>query len=484
MIQFVEPSKPFKPFQLRFWNRTFGSEFPSFEFSRMMEFYDAKKMNRPNISGYVKRIDDRHFLLLPTLYTPFPLLCTCAEGISPPPENAYVNIEGQSRWTKLQKIVEREFAGEKEIVVEKWTHDFPKWLNQVKPNISFRDFKEETFTRIVDIEPLVQDFLACQIISCPSFDGFVGGLNVCTFDATKKALARKIIKEIREVVPRDIGKAYNISTPFGKVQLRYNYRFVPINADKPLLGNVVSAMVNRTARFRYDEISFCLGSKKNAPKTLDEPPCRLSDFPIILNEEVNIAKKKVDPSLEAFKYMHIQHFITPIISNTEDIISKVHDKLIKLQDSYGIPQNVLARFKILDASYYGKPQSMLRLALANARIDNRKKISNDHVNHAFKMFYKNFDNIYEVWSDLFTTAVIPLRAKMLLMLSPDERKIFKTVETLQSTRKKCVTIDEIASNLPKIKRYVLEQLLEDLSKKRGLLIEKLPQCYEPLSLAN
>ena len=67
MIDFIEQSKPFKPFKLSFWEREYGSEIPSFEFARIKEFYDAKKSKHPSVSGYVKRSDKKHFLHLPTL---------------------------------------------------------------------------------------------------------------------------------------------------------------------------------------------------------------------------------------------------------------------------------------------------------------------------------------------------------------------------------------------------------------------------------
>jgi len=478
MIEFVERPEPFKPFRLRFWKRTYGSEFPSFEFSRIKEFYDAGKTKRPSVNGYVKRIDYQHFLLLPTLYTPFPLLCTCAEGVALPPENAYVNVEGQTRWTQLQRIAEREYVGEKEIVVEKWDTISPKWLTQIKSNMNFKEFKEEIFTRVLNVEPLVQDFIASQVVSCPQFENFIGGLNVCMYDATQKALASTVVKEIRRIVPRDIGKTHIIKTPFGQVPLTYGYCLMPIDADKPISQNVANVMINRTAPFRYDEASLYLGSKRNMPKTLEEPPCRLSDFPTTLNEEAAIAKRRVDPSLEAFKYMQIQHLFAPMILNTTEVISKIHDEIINLPNRYDISPQLLARFGILDASYYGKPQSVLRLALANARAENKKKMLDDNLNYALKMFEENFDYNYEVWYDLFPKAVMPIGTKFLLKLSPDERKIIRTIEKLQGTEKECVKIDEISANLPHLKRQVLEQLIEDLRIRRGLIIEELPQCYK------
>ena len=481
MIEIIEPPEPFRPLRLRFWKRTYGSEFPSFEFSRIKEFYDTVKMKRPSVSGYVKRIDYQHFLLLPTLYTPFPLLCTCAEGIALPPENAYVNVEGQMHWTQLKMIAEREYGGKKEIIVEKWDMDSPEWLAQTRPNMNFKEFKEEIFTRVLNVEPLVQDFIASQIVSCPQFENFIGGLNVCMYDATQKALASTVLKEIRRIVPRDIGKTHVIKTPFGQVPLTYRYCLIPINADKPISQNVAKTMTKRTAPFRYDEVSLYLGSKRNMPKTLEEAPCRLSDFPTTLNEEADITKKRVDPSFEAFKYMQIQHLTAPIIVNTTELISKIHDTIINLPNRYDISPQSLARFKILDASYYGKPQSVLRLALANARAENKKKMLDDNLNCALKMFEENFDYNYEVWHDLFPKAVRSIGTRLLLKLSPDERKIIRTIEKLQGSEKECVKIEEINANLPHLKRRLLEELIEDLRIRRGLIIEELPQCYKVIS---
>jgi hypothetical protein len=483
MIDFIEAVKPFKPFKLRFWEREYGSEIPSFEFSRIKEFSDAKKMKYPNVSGYVKRLDYHRFLLLPTLYTPHHLLCACAEGVNLPPENSYVNVEGQTHWSQLKVTADGTYGvdSEKEVVVERWVFDTPEWLTRVKPNMNFKDFKEEIFTQFQNVEPLVQDFIASQIVGCPKYDGFFGGLNICLYDATPKTLASAVTKEIRHIVPKDIGKAHVIKTPFGTVLLRSRYNLMTINADNPLSSKVMVTMAKRTATIGYDELSLYFGSKRNMPKTLEEPPLQLSDFPTTLNEEVEVTKKRIDPSLEAFKYMQIQHFISPIIPDMVKVINRIHDKIVKLPDRYDIPPQLLARFKVLDASYYGKPQSVLRLALANTRTDNREEMAETNLTHALEIFEKNFDYNYERWRDMFPEAIIPIGTKLLLKLSPDERKIIRTIDKIQSTREKCVSIDEINAALPHLKRRILEELIVELNIRRGLIIEKSPQCYELIS---
>ena len=480
MIDFIEPVEPFKPFTLSFWEREYGSEFPSFEFSRIREFYDARKMKRPSVSGYVKRLGYRRFLLLPTLYNPMYLMCNCADGVEIPPENSYVNVEGQTRWSQLKVTPDGTYCvdSEKEIIVEKWAFDSPDWLTKIKPNIDFKDFKEEIFTRFRNIEPLVQDFIASQIVGCPKYEEFFGGLNICLYDSTQKALASTVAKEIKRIVPRDIGKPHLIKTPFGTVPLRSNYNLITVNADTKLSSNITTTIEKRNAHIGYDELSLYFGSNRNLPKTLEEPPFHLSDFPTTLNEDVEITKKRVDPSLEAFKYMQIQHFIAPIILDTTEVINKIHDKIVKLPKRYDVSPQLLARFKVLDASYYGKPQSIIRLALANTRTENQEKMDESNLDYALEKFEDNFDYNFELWRDLFPEESLAVGTKGLLKLSPDERKILNTIDSLQGTKEKCVSIDEISGALPRLKREFLEVLLVDLAVKRGLIIERHYQCYE------
>ncbi len=483
MIDFIEPAKPFKPFSLSFWERQYGSEIPSFEFNRIKEFYNIKKMKRANISGYVKKLSSKRFLLLPTLHNPTYLLCSCAEGVNVPPENSYINVEGQTRWAQLKLTPDGSCGNDsdKEILVEQWGIDTPDWKNKIKPNMDFKEFKEEVFTGFSNIEPLVQNFIASQIVGCPKYDGFFGGLNLCLYDSTQKAVATTLAKEIRRIVPRDIGKPHTIKTPFGNVPLRCNYNLVTIDAETKLPSKVKSAMEKRTANIGYDELSLYFGSKKNLPKTLEEPPFQLSDFPTTLNEEVEHHKKRADPNLDAFKYMQIQHFIAPIITDTSDMIGKIQETLVKLPERYDVSPQLLARFKVLDASYYGKPQSVIRLALTNARTENLEKINDNNIKDALQMFEENFDYNFELWRDIFSEESLGAGTDILLKLSPDERKILRIIDKLQGTKEKCVSINEISAGIPGLKKEMLEELLDQLSLKRRLIIEKRHQCYTLIS---
>ena len=483
MMKLLEPAKRFR---LRYWDRTFGPEFPPFELSAIKEFYEAARIARPSLSGFVKRLGRKHFALLPTLYsTQIHLVCTCPKDMRLPPENAYIHLEGERRWRTRERIDRRDKTqGEKEVIVEKWDLSSPEWLKAVKPNMSFDEFKDNIFANVFNLEPSLRNFVGYLITSSPSFEEFLGGLNLSIYSESRNTPARSLVSQIRKQIPRDIGKPYRVNTVFGDFSLRYKHIWTRVDADRSLSKKVTGIMTDRTARtIPFDEVCLSLASAKTKPLTLDEPPCTLSDLPIVVNPEVEVIKKDLDPNLEVFRYMQIQHYTNPIVEDMEETVSsRVCDRLIKLQTSYEVPPHLLGRFNFLDASYRGKPQSILRLALAEARTQNKNSVSTEGISHAVQAFAENFDNNYEAWRELFTEEARSVRAKIMYHLSPDERRIVKTIERLRSSREKCVSINEIAADLPDLERYVLEQLIDDLYTKRRLLIERSSQCYDVINL--
>jgi hypothetical protein len=97
------------------------------------------------------------------------------------------------------------------------------------------------------------------------------------------------------------------------------------------------------------------------------------------------------------------------------------------------------------------------------------------------MFEENFDYNFEIWRDMFSDESLGAGTDILLKLSPDERKILRIIDKLQGTKEKCVNINEISTAIPRLKREMLEELLEQLSFKRRLIIEKRHQCYTLIS---
>jgi hypothetical protein len=442
----------------------------------MKEFAQARDAKQTKISGYAKRIRDDSFLLLPTLYTPqISLLCVVASG-NLPPDNAFVSVEGSTEWANLRRSHGRQFEGDKVISVQSWNQVAPEY-EVPKPKMGFRQFKTDAFGRILNLEPIVQDLVAYQMVSCPDFGGFLGGLNISLYDKTGRNTARMVAREIEMIVPKDMGKPHILSTPLGEVEMRYKFNFVRVDADERLPSGISKVMIDRSADAAFSELSISLSSSKSRPKNLEEPPCALADFPTILNEDVDLAAVKVDPSLDAFKYMLYQHLAAPMVEDSAAIIRNLSEKLVELPQRFDIPADKLARFKILDASYVGRPQSILRLALATCRAGDRHIVSNDDVINAYNNYFlKNFDHVYDSWSDsdLFEEKGIPIPR-----LSRDEWKILRIVEKYESTGRAYATYNEIAEE-SKIGEYALGQFLFDLTQTKSRLIEIPQKCYRTI----
>ena len=443
----------------------------------MMEFARAKSAERVNVSGYVKRVRDDCFLLLPTLYTPqIYLPCLLASGEALPPENAYVNVEGMSQWTNLRNDGRTQFQGERAISVQTWSKAGPEYVLE-RPRMDFNQFKSEVFAPTYNVEPIVQDLLAYQIVSCPGFEQFLGGLNISLYDTTKRKAARDVAKVIGMIVPRDLGKPHTISSSFGETQLRYKFDLINIDADRSLPLSLTEVMTNRSTSDAFSELSISMSSKNSRPKTLEEVPCSLTDFPTILNEDADLTTAKIDPSLDAFKYMLHQHLIAPEVENSVAITDAIQERLMQLPNRYEISSDTLARCKMLDASYMGRPQSVLRLALAACRANNRSSVSSDYVTKIYEEYFlKNFDHVYQTWSE---TDLFRKKGISLLDLSNGERKIVKVVDAYESTDRKHATFREIADET-KIGDFILSQLLLDLTQKKSFLFEAHPGCYRTI----
>jgi hypothetical protein len=473
----LEAAPRFIPIQLSFWERCYGPTFLDYELSKMMEFARAKKAERVKISGYVKRVRDDCFLLLPTLYTPqIYLPCFLAEGEPLPPENAYVNIEGVSQWTNLRNDGSTQFQGEQAINVQTWCKTSLESVLE-KPRMDFNQFKSELFAPTYNVEPIIQDLLAYQIVSCPSFEQFLGGLNISLYDATNHKAARDVAKVVGMIVPRDLGKPHTISSSFGETQLRYKFNLINIDADRSFALSLAEAMTNRRTSGALSELSISISSGKSRPKTLEDLPCSLTDFPTILNENADLTTARIDPNLDAFKYMLHQHLVAPEVENSVAITDTIQERLMQLPNHYDMSSDTLARCKMLDASYTGRPQSILRLALAACRANNLSSVTRDYATKIYEEYFlKNFENVYQTWSetDLFRKKGISLPD-----LSGDEQKIVRVVEAHESTDKKHATFREIADET-KLDDFILSKLLFDLTQRKSFLYEAHQGCYRTI----
>jgi hypothetical protein len=405
LLEFIPKPKRFRPIKARFWEREFGAEFNRWEFTLLKDFNQAKLAKYPVISGTVitdSKLGKERFLLIPAPYLNQDFVfCVCPPSISLPSDWSYVTISGKKRWLRDH--------------YEIWVDDISpiKLETPSKPEIEFKDFQESLLLQWSGIESPLRELLAFEFISSPALPMLqqTGGLNLSMYDGTGIGLSKKLLRYFRRVIPPEMvrGKSGLVRVPWMSAAIRlrsFSWSFKVADGDKPLNQSFVHFLSNRNSR-RFSEISVGLGSDKGAPTFLYEPLISMVDQPTLLPPSAEKRRINIDPPLEVTKYIVTTHLFYPTIGETQDDFMKVLDeassKIIQLAKKKDVP-HLVRRHSLFDPNYYGKPQSMLRIALAFARVHGKNAIDTSWTMKAVDDFYvKNMELITEAWPDYFTS---------------------------------------------------------------------------------
>jgi hypothetical protein len=400
----------FKPIRPAFRGRQYGSEFNQWEFAMLKEFSEAKKSANPTISGSVvfdNRLGKTRFLLLPAAHLPQDyVICECPPGLPVPASLSYVKITGRRSV----------FHDHWEIMVDDISYE--RMPMPIRPEIGFKEFQDQLFLQWGGIDSPLRELLAFEFVSSPplSYLGQAGGLNVTLYDGTASGESKKLLKYLRNMLPLDIALGRSGSLPLPELDtaqklLPFSWRFRCFDADKPLNQHLTTFLDNRRSK-RFSEISVGLGSIHNQPKSIYDPPLTKVDQPTLLPDSAEMRAMHFDPPLEVTKYIVTMQMLFPTIGKTETDLDKTLEcasqKIVDLAERYELPQAV-RRHGLFDPSYYGKPHSILRLALASSRSQGKQITENEWVMKVFDEFYlKNMETILEAWEGVMTSKGVEL----------------------------------------------------------------------------
>jgi hypothetical protein len=321
--------------------------------------------------------------------------------------------------------------------------------------------------RINGLEPNIEDFLAFTAVSTPTFYENVGGINVTLYDSTKTDISRRVVNELKRAIPPDISKLHTVETPYGKLGIRYKYAFLDANAEKKLSKTMHTFLANKTTQHitHLEEASLSLYSTEDKPRTIEDPPCSLSDIPTVLPEETSVDGRAVDPEFDSFKYMLITQMKTPTIQDYSDSMVSIVNNLEKLREKWGLDPRHIAQYGFLNANYNARPTSILRKALAYGRIYNKSRIKPEDVSRVFKEYFEwNFKYLNEIWMDLLKPG-----RKILPSLRVKYRDIIRIITNNESSKAPEVSLETIIaeSELPSAETI---KLLNDC-RERGVIYE-------------
>lgn len=409
-MTFTPSPQKFKPIKPRFWEREFGSEFNRWEMQLLRDFAQAKRAVQTVIFGTVvadRKLGRGQFILIPAPYlTQDYVLCVCPSGLPAPANWSYVKVSGRRRC----------FGNRYEIFVESISP--AKMKMPLKPEIDFKDFQDLLLIQWAGINSPLRELLAFEMVSSPPLFalGQVGGLNVSLYDGTESRLSKKLLQNLGNIIPTALGRGKSCSLYVPEMQIRtslppYSWAFKSADADKPLDESMKKLLQYRKSD-KFSEISIGLGSDKNAPPTLYDPLIGMVDQPTLLLSSAEMRKINVDPPLDVTKYLTTTQMLYPTVGKTEQdsmkILNEASSRIVEVAKSYDLTPEV-RRHGIFDPNSYGKPQSILRLALAGARASSRTEVDNTSAMKAFNDYYlENFKILYEEWPNLFTSKGIEI----------------------------------------------------------------------------
>src|SRR3990170_729766 len=408
-----------------------------FEREKIEEFSNLRPNERIGISGYVKWISNRMFALVPTLFSNQVHLLCRNNTDQRPNENSYITISGYSRWVKLRPHQLQEhstlYEGQLLIEVDDWNNSSPNFRI---PNtvLDFENFKSELTSRIEGLEPKIKDFLAFTTISTPMFNENIGGMNLTLYDSSKSGLPKLVIKELKRVIPTDIGDMNVVETSFGRFGMRYKYSYITEDADKPLSKTIEPFLIYRTSQHipEYNEVSVSMFSAKERPMTIEDPPCSFSDIPTVVPEETSIVRTRrgID-QFDAFNFIIVNHMKAPVVENLDSSLASVANNLEKLSNSWGLDPIHLTRFGFLNANYNARPTSVIRNSLSYARANNINVLDANVISKVFDDYFRwNFDYVYEIWEDLLAKPITG--GKPLMSLRVKYRDIIRVIRKNES----------------------------------------------------
>jgi hypothetical protein len=467
-----------KYFRLKLWQRETGALWLPFEHERIKEYSNVKPGEHVNVSGYVKWVDSAVFALVPTPFSNQTYLTCTNYSQSSPTENQYVTVSGLAKMANYRPLTStsRRFSGDLIIEVYDWANDKPA-MELPQLNFDYKNFKQGLTSRVEGLEPQIRDFIAFSAISSPAFLESLGGLNITLYDSTKANLPAKVVRELKAIIPQDMGSPERVETPYGRFQLRYKYAFVAEDADKPLTPQTTALLSHKTSKHLPSdtELSMSLFSKNSQPSSIEDPQCSLSDIPTVLPEDTSINRSRpVIDQFDALKFMMVNHMKTPVLNNLQISHEQIADGLEKLVDSYGLDPSHLSSYGFLNASYNAKPQSVLRESLAYARANDIHVAGPDLTLKVFEDFFEwNFKYVYEVWEDLLATKIVD--QKSLASVNIKYRDIIRIIRKYHSSRepgaRKIYVLKEA-----KTPPHETEQLLKECLNE-GIIYEPLFEVY-------
>ena len=406
----------------KFFEREHGVEFLKFELDQMTRFADAKKSENVEVDGYVAWCRPPFFLLLPTTTTPNAyIICKVENELAFPDMNQFSSVKG--RW-KFD-IINRNPVKVLEITnVYRASPDFGK----IKPDISSKDFVGILFDRWRNIRETTERLVAQSLVSSPtSISERTGGFTLTLGNFSKKNKLSSFLGDLRRFIPKDFTKnrSFSFKIPeFGTTASLPKLGWEDHVSSVENISNPVQKKLDRIPT-GLDECSITLLPKTMGPINWNLTGVIKSDYPIVLEENVEHTRVSYDVDPAVYKFILAARMSAPTISKKvyEHSIRKNREELQKFASAYSSFLQRTGNEQFWDLGYKGKPLSVHNLTLSLGRANAADAINAKDVEDSIGLYLKNIDTMLDV-NELWAYDKIPPSATMTL----EERRIYSFLE--------------------------------------------------------
>jgi hypothetical protein len=417
------------------------------------------------VEGFVSRVGGKKFILRPSLAVDFGILCE-AEGLrSLPSDYEFVHVKGN-------RIV-REKVSRLAVADRLQATDFESIrlpTDSLRPELPMKDAAEILMSGYVDPPPQLTRNLLISLTSSPGETNRVGGLTstLMPLEERYSVAYSGLLEDMKRSIPPDL-------TAENRVRIRIEgagqfiispFPWSIYNSSASTWDSLSDVKVfSRTADGpTLQETTIGFAASSIVPRTLDEVWIRQSDFPMLIDKEVQRYSDTTGFDLELAKYFISVHINHPHIENTqnENLAGIVTRRLIKLRRDYD--SRGYSGLVNLDA-FSGSPRSVLAIAKAIARGDGSDTVGESHVRYALAEFVNSREDLFETWAELgkdFSAGQVSPRIRL--------QGIGKTAERLYAylSRNPNSPRSEVREAVPKVQDRIFNHAIEEM-RRQGLI---------------
>ncbi len=356
--------------------RQFGTELTAWEKALLQDFRTRISPRTLQFRGFVRHTRDPSTVLL----TPSPWLLDgellfFPAGTGIPNDGARVEVVGKRVASPYHLQRSSEFR--EAIAVEECNEIGFDLASLVSPPMPLKDLSGLLFEHVGMAEASKRVF-ARLFVSSPPYQEAVGGLTAGIQAIASERQVRRFLSFIKNVLPPSMRVKRPSSTSV--LGLRVNPpKMWRLDAGAVGGKSLRELCVNRRDPSGYREVS--VGALTQSDTSL------LPDVPLALaSEDFWVESSRPDYlRLPVLKSAITYQLMTPEVSmkSIEAGTSHVLERLEKIQESFGLRSETLARGGLLDADALGRPLSMLKMARSTARTYWKDKVTSKELKGAW-----------------------------------------------------------------------------------------------------